>query len=82
MTQASASSVRRVLARRTPDAVRLLAELVGAPSPLGASGLEAQQVVARYLQASGYTVSCTSGYAWTARGTRGVPPRRRGARIR
>ena len=54
MAHASASDVRRLLARRSDGAVRLLSELVAASSPLGTSGLEAQLVVARYLQEAGY----------------------------
>lgn len=60
MTDSSASDVRHLLARRRDGAVGLLSELVGASSPLGTSGLGAQQVVARYLQEAGFVVSLTT----------------------
>ena len=60
MAHRSASGVRRLLARRGDEALRLLSELLAVSSPLGSSGLEAQQVVARYLQEAGYAVSYTT----------------------
>ena len=64
MAHASAADVRRLLAHRSDGAMRLLSELVAASSPLGTSGLEAQLVVARYLQEAGYVVSYTTDTPW------------------